>query len=80
MSVVKIMCAGKVHQDPKRAQEIPGPIRQLLAKAMIINSSFKSDVELDEAGNIKKYAGNDTECAMLYIADLLIKQVFACFV
>lgn len=46
---------------------------------MVINTSFKSDVELDDSGNVKKYAGNDTECAMLFIADKIIKQVRAYF-
>mmetsp|Transcript_31673 Transcript_31673/g.77666 ORF Transcript_31673/g.77666 Transcript_31673/m.77666 type:complete len:1129 (-) Transcript_31673:386-3772(-) len=75
MSVVKMMVCGKVVADPKATtEELPGSVGQLLARAMVINTSFKSDVELDDAGEVKKYAGNDTECAMLYIADRMLTK------
>jgi len=40
----------------------------------VVNTSFKSDVEVDASGQIKKYAGNDTECALLFVSDKMLKD------
>jgi len=73
MSVVRVMACGEILEQPSKAGEfMTGEVRSLLSNAMVINTSFKSDVELDEGGAIKKYSGNDTECALLFISNKML--------
>mmetsp|Transcript_43410 Transcript_43410/g.88814 ORF Transcript_43410/g.88814 Transcript_43410/m.88814 type:complete len:1057 (+) Transcript_43410:288-3458(+) len=54
---------------------LPSSLQEMLAEAMVVNTSFKSDVEWDKnTAQVVKYAGNDTECAMLLLANRLMAK------
>eukprot|EP00283_Hemiselmis_rufescens_P003929 CAMPEP_0173418082 /NCGR_PEP_ID=MMETSP1357-20121228/310_1 /TAXON_ID=77926 /ORGANISM="Hemiselmis rufescens, Strain PCC563" /LENGTH=1081 /DNA_ID=CAMNT_0014380511 /DNA_START=137 /DNA_END=3382 /DNA_ORIENTATION=- len=75
MTVVRMMGGGEVLRDCAKAGEfLTAGVRQLWGRAMVVNTSFKSDVELDGAGQIKKYAGNDTECALLFVSNKMLRE------
>jgi len=73
MTVVRVWSAGEARPDiPGTLSSLAPEMQELLAEAMVVNTSFKSDVEWDKAtASVVKYAGNDTECAMLLLANLV---------
>eukprot|EP00961_Rhodomonas_salina_P105218 1417134-Rhodomonas_salina.1 len=74
MTVVKVWSGGDSRPDiPGTLSSLAPELQKLLAEAMVVNTSFKSDVEWDQAtAQVVKYAGNDTECAMLLLANRLL--------
>ena len=71
MSVVRVGCGGIVydHEHDDCFRKVPETFRNVLSSAVVINSSFKSEVEADAQGRVVKSDGNDTECAMLLLAN-----------
>ncbi|EKX52947.1 hypothetical protein GUITHDRAFT_161121 [Guillardia theta CCMP2712] len=79
MTVVKLWSCGEADETIAASiQRIPAAVQKLLAEAIVVNTSFKSDVEWDPvSGNVMKYTGNDTECAMLCLSNkILVAQGF----
>jgi len=79
MTVVKVWSGGQadatVAATLVRLADLV-PLQQLLTEAVVINSSFKTDVNWVEKGEKKEYVntGNDTECAMLVLANQLMQK------
>jgi len=55
------------------ASEIPSALQDILAQALVINTSAKSDISWERStGQATRHQGNDTECAMLALANRLL--------
>ena len=77
MTVVKVWCGGQSDASVRATlQRLSAPLQRMLAEAVVINSSFKSDVSWTGKGDTAGYVntGNDTECAMLVLATHLLNQ------
>jgi len=73
MTVVRVFVGGQeLDTSTEVSASLDRDLKQTLAEGTVINSSFKSDVELDSFGKVVKYSGNDTECAMLVLASKLL--------
>ncbi|EKX40742.1 hypothetical protein GUITHDRAFT_75356, partial [Guillardia theta CCMP2712] len=52
--------------------ELPRGVRELLAYSLAINTSFKSNVSYSRDGQVSSSQGNETECALLRLVDMLL--------
>ena len=75
MTVVKVWSGGQADASVgATVARLSEPLQKMLAEAVVINSSFKSDVTWVEKDSRYDNTGNDTECAMLVLATSLLAQ------
>jgi len=73
MTAVRVWCGGVSHDDAAASfASLPEVFRSVLPHALVVNTSFKSEVETDIDGGVVRYEGNDTECALLLLANALL--------
>eukprot|EP00285_Hemiselmis_virescens_P009234 CAMPEP_0173407858 /NCGR_PEP_ID=MMETSP1356-20130122/68224_1 /TAXON_ID=77927 ORGANISM="Hemiselmis virescens, Strain PCC157" /NCGR_SAMPLE_ID=MMETSP1356 /ASSEMBLY_ACC=CAM_ASM_000847 /LENGTH=470 /DNA_ID=CAMNT_0014369085 /DNA_START=69 /DNA_END=1478 /DNA_ORIENTATION=+ len=72
MKVVRLWCGGQLYDELRTFAEVPEMYRSTLAHSVVINSSFKSNIEVSSSGTVTRSDGNDTECALLLFADTLL--------
>mmetsp|Transcript_11061 Transcript_11061/g.26844 ORF Transcript_11061/g.26844 Transcript_11061/m.26844 type:complete len:1113 (+) Transcript_11061:185-3523(+) len=69
MTVVKIWIAGQAHNSAAEVLKAVPKVKTQLAEASVINTLFKTFLKIEKG--ITAYCGNDTECALLLLADEL---------
>ena len=69
MTVVKLWVGGGVYTDPRELSERLPAMREKIAVAAVVNTFSKTYLKLGPGDAAPVYCGNDTECALLLLAN-----------